>query len=596
MLLQTPGPPDVSKVDAIEDQMSSLVLQRPPSPSPVQEEPSTTPLVGHLGQLGTLPPEVRAMIFRDHMATHSTNLLLANHSLYLEFITNLNEDFELVFVADPTDYYSRVRIVSVLNQSERVVECLGYHRDAILDDWPVDQFNSVTIDIEAPDVEDAGQLVRCWRQVTSLISALGPKWRYPRFFPLGSTGLKRGKGRKNWGLPPITVNFKDVVTVANAVVNPDPNGKGKESRRWTRDSPWQRGERLWNHSVPRPSDWDDDWDEDTLLASWTKKASVESESAPAGSDIEIILSAFLELRGAQSFKVNLPPSGPSITHSVHVRGLLALIQHSVERDASLESRSQIEMGMDISTLIRVDCEHLWLDYLLDDLEGPTAAIMRRQRLQAWCCEYEYLTMERLEGYYRGWDVVGGAENSTILSEDLLYDMEQEFCSRFATGQYLRIDHMKICYDLHFWVPDFPDDGYDFSTHSYWYCEHVKLRTHRTVASLVDMNCFSRKAWEIFELQWPKGMPRKSEETDDDRMSWAQGGRDGMRLHRDRWTSNVGYCSGLVIEHCASCRREKKRYSRGEQVVRGRGRRTVNDSEDSEGTDFENDEQGTEAAN
>ena len=79
--------------------------------------------------------------------------------------------------------------------------------------------------------------------------------------------------------------------------------------------------------------------------------------------------------------------------------------------------------------------HLWLGYLLDDLEGATAALLRRQRYQHRCSEYEYLHFQRLlYGWHCDWydgltrNVVGDE-----MDDALSHKTRGAFGARFMAG-------------------------------------------------------------------------------------------------------------------------------------------------------------------
>lgn len=386
-----------------------------------------------LGVLDILAAETRVEIMHHCISNASIGLLLTNTRLYKESIPFLYEHFDLELLIDPTDHFSRVEI---LNQPGRFVNCLSYHRDTIFDAWPMDRFRSIKIVIRAPDPADPGQLIRCWRQATGLVSALGPRWRDAGKRPASEDDIVYGSGRSSLRLPPMSVDLQNT-----------------EARRWTcwtPPLPAKAGAWVWSHSVPSFHDWDKDgrWD-----WNWTGRPrnnvhvpDVNLADGLKFSDIEIIMGAFLRLRNLEALTVDFTDE-PAIANGQaatlkqellrqpSIRGLHTLSE--VSEPFGCYPFDPVKVGDD-HIQCREDSMHLWLDYLLDDLEGPTASILRRQRHQMWCCEYEYLMTDRLNGtdlngIKHPWSNMykprfGGAVE--FLPPSLLATCQKAFCDRF----------------------------------------------------------------------------------------------------------------------------------------------------------------------
>ncbi|EXJ67065.1 uncharacterized protein A1O5_09711 [Cladophialophora psammophila CBS 110553] len=393
--------------------MDPSTLQRPPTPT--AQPPKTL----HLGTLSTLPSELRNQVFLHCIGNRSVGILRASKQLCGEFIPLLYEEFKLVFHVDPTDPLSRVRI---LNQNGRVVECLPYHRDTVLDKMPIDRFKSIRILVDAPDPQDPGQLLRAWKQCTSLMTALLPQWRGRNRLPESPQDYHLPPVRRSNRLPPILIQFRDA----------DTNSAGTGS--WTSESPYADGERLWNRSVPSYRSWN---------AERKTTFPTNLRSGFHHCDLDIILAAFWRIRDADSVDVQLPPSPSTLddqpwTVDEALRRLDLFTKHNMP--FGCDPRGTGCLDDDDYILSNEDSMHLWLDYLLDDLGGPTAPFLRRQRYQNWCDEYEYLVGRRINGFYQPkrlsqWypekDVVGSPLG--LVPNHLIEMIGRAFRDRFWAG-------------------------------------------------------------------------------------------------------------------------------------------------------------------
>ena len=519
------------------------------------ESEATAPSPEPLGVLSKLPAELRANIIQ-HYISHpfSIGLFLANHRLYLDMITHINEDFELTFLIDPTDLYARVKILTALSQPDRYVACLGYHRGTILDQWPVDRFKRVKIIIEAPDPKDPGQLVRCWRQATGLVSALGPRWKDPGVLPISDDDIEVGKGRMSTRLPPITIDFQDIK-----------DGRTGTLRQWTRESPCQSGERLWNHSVPSY----EEWHAGSSWHSWSNMAQphADSENKTSHCDLEIILTAFLRLRFAKAVKVTLPIPAKQ---DGRVNRMLDFLKQTSRQVLPIGLHPRSGDGMDDDfVMIQEDAMHLWLDLLLDDLRGRTAGILRRQRWQAWCCEYEYLITDRLHGRQRkGYSTCGGAKrgHGGVFPYSLTLAIRIAFRHRLAAGRLLKRHYQKMYFPQHFWGED-SEEEHTCANKTGEYCHWSTEGLDRTLHHSTGRDCEARGIWEIWDRKWPEGMPMRSvaghgglvwpDSWTPDNPAW------DLALPYDRLSgSSARGTSYVVIRRCGDCVEERRRRVEG----------------------------------
>ncbi|KAH0847280.1 hypothetical protein AYO21_07330 [Fonsecaea monophora] len=378
-----------------------------------------------------MPWEIRTQIFSECIKNRSVSLLYANKQHYTAFRPLLYENFVLSFVIDPSATDS---LVDILGQNGRVVCAAPPHPDyaSIVEYMPTDLFQKIEIFIDAPDPDDPGQLVRAWKQTTGLLAALLPRWKTAEA-PMTMTNIQvpRGRRSKTALLPPMIVQFR---------------GKEGQDKKWTSFQP-SLERRVWNHSVPSFGYWDPEMETTPI-----KHGGIHS-------DLGIIMTAFLRVRGVASLSFHFPGEVDAPPKDV------AYLMREVDR-LTAEERPFGLYGQqnddDYMIGIAEDNFHLWLDYLLDDMQGPSAALVRSDRAETWCSEYDFLMKERLYNCSLGNILKHHLEKQytdRCVARILLTAAIHVFCSR-GLGQYRgeeQSQRMATTKQRHwsFWTRHFP---------------------------------------------------------------------------------------------------------------------------------------------
>lgn len=360
--------------------------------------PSATPL----GDLSCLPGEIRNVIYHECAQLRSTGLLFTNKQIYSEAIPPLEEKFVLSFLIDPAASSSTVKIVNQNGQpwghgGRNTVDARSPHPDHVLQTMPIDKFAKIRLFIDAPNPKDPGQLVRAWYQTTRLLAALLPRWRDLNKLPRTAEDIVVPEGRKTTKLPPVEITFRET-----------------GHRKWSINA-------ALNHSLPSYKGWDADGQ------------SVSKVPDNGHSDMEVLLTPFLRIRDAASLKVQLPSDA---CPESQLGDLISLLQElavsSIPFGMNLCLGAEDNCRDDDECLAREDALHIWLDCLLDDMDGPTAALVRRERFQHWCPEYEHQLGCRLDGFHgpKRW-VVGGP--ASLMHPELVDLIAGQFSARFAAG-------------------------------------------------------------------------------------------------------------------------------------------------------------------
>ena len=225
--------------------------------------------------------------------------------------------------------------------------------------------------------------------------------------PTREHSIEIPKGRKTNALPPIIVKFQET------------NGK-----QWTSLlSPSEK--RVWNHSVPDYRDWDPE----------KKSALINFEGR--NSDLEIIMKAFLRVRNTKSLTFQLPSGAyyDQPKNSDFIRILTKEIDRVTKSDIpfglNYERRKYWQFAIpnetfDDDIILRYeDSLHTWLDYLLDDMEGRSAALLRGERIENWCNEYDrLLSIRGSEQTFGGSMFMGRRE----------WEMAEAFVDRYGAAQ------------------------------------------------------------------------------------------------------------------------------------------------------------------
>lgn len=336
--------------------------------------PSSLSLIPPSVSMDTLPPEIRRMVYARCVSIRALGLLYANKRFYHEFIPFLREDFVLAFHINPSSSSSGAKIINPDNSpwgNNSTIDAVSPHAEyGILDRMPIDSFKAIRILIDAPDVNDPGQLFRAWLQSSGLVTALLPRWASDAV-PKTEADIIIPEGRLSARLPPLTIQVRN-----------------------TKFTKWHSGGR-WNRSAP----WYGHWD------SVTKTPSIErSSSTSADCDLETILTPLSRIRYAETVAVILPDDAPSVKHTDNFLSALAsscVQKRSFGLNDYEEAGPQLDDDDD-DALAFEGALHLWLDYLLDNMSGPTAAILRRDRFKFWCSGYECQMGQR---FYGEWDGV-----------------------------------------------------------------------------------------------------------------------------------------------------------------------------------------------
>ncbi|KIW88028.1 uncharacterized protein Z519_11138 [Cladophialophora bantiana CBS 173.52] len=198
---------------------------------------------------------------------------------------------------------------------------------------------------------------------------------------------------------------------------PDVTDPGQLFRVRHRESRGWRLRGAWNRSVPNYSSWD----------AVTKTASIRHEGS--NSDLGIILRPFSRIRYADAVTIELRRNAP---RERPVNNLKAnLVKSCRKRSFGLDLRPEAEWNDD-DTLALEDALHVWLDYLLDDMGGPTAALLRRDRFKFWCSGYEYQGGRHFHGFVLDDREIGSAEG--YLDEELFDHIKQTCHDRFMSAR------------------------------------------------------------------------------------------------------------------------------------------------------------------
>ncbi|EXJ96444.1 hypothetical protein A1O1_01570 [Capronia coronata CBS 617.96] len=295
------------------------------------------------GVLLHLPCEVRDLVYAECVQVRALGLLCTNQQIYTEFIPFLREKFVLAFRVNPS---ASSTVIELLNHDNSpwgntcTIDVAGTHADfGMVDKMPVDRFRGVRILVEPPDVSDPGQVVRGFLQSSGLVKAFLPRWANPDHAPSSEAKVLNPPARSTKRLPPLTIQVRE----------------GK-FRKWHTDGQW-------NHSIPDPVSW----------GSVTKEPSLIHEGK--GSGIKVILTPFLRIRYAEAVTIALPSDAPS-DKAIHK------IQNSLVKSCTQRRSFGLNLCVeddlnDDDALGFEDMLHLWLDYLLDNMKGTTASLLRR---------------------------------------------------------------------------------------------------------------------------------------------------------------------------------------------------------------------------
>jgi hypothetical protein len=146
--------------------------------------------------------------------------------------------------------------------------------------------------------------------------------------------------------------------------------------------------------------------------------------------LEIILTPLSRLRNADAIALELPANIP-VEGGFDVFGDRLVDFGTRMKLFGLERAPELEWN-DEDIQAWEDALHVWLDYLLNDMRGPSAAELRRDRFKFWCSEDEFQMARRLHGPFcdPGW--IGGAWGSIL--DDLFHLIKKSFHGRFMSAR------------------------------------------------------------------------------------------------------------------------------------------------------------------
>lgn len=354
--------------------------------------------------MDSLPAELRRMRYAHCVKIRAHGLLYVNRKFHDEFSPLLKkEEFTLGFHIDPSSS-TKVTIINPDNSAwgnHCLLDAVSPHPDySILDSLPIDQFKGIRILIDPPNIHDPGQVVRGWLQSTALVRALLPRWVNADRSPRTKEDIMVPKTRLAARFPPITIQIRD-----------------DETRQW-------QTEGSWNRQLPSFDDWDP-----------VQRKVVENQTGL--SDLEVILTPLARLRMADAIALNLPSCAPVDSHFEDFQDRLVDLVTRKEF-FGLELSEELEWNDD-DVQVHDDTLHVWLDYLLDDMRGPSAANLRRDRFKLWCSEYEYQIGRRVNGVLGEHDNFGGTYFN--LDSGISQVIEKSFHDRFMSAR----EHVNAAY-------------------------------------------------------------------------------------------------------------------------------------------------------
>jgi len=168
----------------------------------------------------------------------------------------------------------------------------------------------------------------------------------------------------------------------------------------------------------------------------TKTSSFHHSDPKSYSDVEAILKPFSRIRYAETLAIELPRDAPS-TESMNDFTNRLTSSCIEKRSFGLDLREEVRLNDD-DTLAVEDALDVWLDYLLDDLNGLTAAILRRDRFKLWCSEYEYQMGRHFHGFFSRGGIFGDGDFHGgvwgCLEDEVLDHIQKAFHDRFMSAR------------------------------------------------------------------------------------------------------------------------------------------------------------------
>ncbi|KIY01635.1 uncharacterized protein Z520_03187 [Fonsecaea multimorphosa CBS 102226] len=333
----------------------------------------------------SLAPELRRMIYAHCVNIGAYGLLYVNKQFHHEFSPFVKTDFVLGFHIDPSSS-TKVNFINPDDSTwggRRALDAAYPHLDrSVLDSMPIDQFKGIRILVDPPNMSDPGQVVRGWLQSNALVTALLPDWKEPEVIPRTEEGFIIPDTRLTTRLPPITIQVRD-----------------RKAGKW-------HAQGFWNRSLPGFS------------------------QGQAFSDLETILTPLQRFRNADAIVLELPSDAPVDDRFDDFRSNL-VSDGTRKKLFGLDISPELVWNDDDTQSIE-DALHVWLDYLLDDMHGPSAAELRRDRFKFWCSWYEHQFGRRFHGRYHGSGYFGGT--LVELEVHVLDLIERSFHDRFMSAR------------------------------------------------------------------------------------------------------------------------------------------------------------------
>lgn len=229
-------------------------------------------------------------------------------------------------------------------------------------------------------------------------------------------------------------------------------------------------------------------------------ASPDAYEDGVDSDLELLLMPFRRLRKARGIQIQIPERTRLKAVAMMVEEIEACVISEKTFGTYLDNTNNMDDEMVASY---EDAQTLWFDYILDDMEGPCAAMVRLARFARWTERYGR------EMYFRtndGGDIGGAVD---MLSERQLTDARSALLERYRA--------------MRAWNPESLQhhSNCEQDCCNYFDGEDVRLDT------MTD--------WWLEETWWcsgfcKRGIPRRS----------SRAYQDMMERHKDAWTRPLMY--------------------------------------------------------